>query len=283
MTNTVISKDGTKIGYRQMGKGPGLILVPGGMMSSQNFVSLAQHLANDFTVYIPDRRGRGQSDLNGSHFGLSIEADDIRAIIDKTGAQFIFGLSSGAIITLQTALQDPAIKKIAVYEPPIPLKGAKAAAWMEKVKTALAGQNYGKAFTAIVKGTDDPGSFFNKLPDFITGPIMNRTIKADEKKTRKEGDMSLKALIATMPYDIQVVNDSNNMIEECKGLKAKVLLLGGKKSQPYLTQTLDALKAVIPQSKRIEFRKLGHTAADNDGRPELVANELRSFFGTQNG
>ena len=266
-----------------MGKGPGLILVPGGMMASQNFVSLAQHLANDFTVYVPDRRGRGLSDLNGSHFGLSTEADDMRAIISKTGAQYIFGLSSGAIIALQIAIQDPSLKKVAIYEPPILLKGAGSTAWMDKFKSALAGENYGKAFIAIVKGTDDPGSFFNKLPDFITGPIMNRAIRADEKKIRKEGEMSLKALISTMPYDIQIVKESNGIIDECRNLKAKVLLLGGHKSQQYLTQTLDALKTVLPQSKRIEFRKLGHTAADNDGRPELVANELRSFFGTSHG
>jgi pimeloyl-ACP methyl ester carboxylesterase len=55
---SVTSKDGTVIGYRQLGSGPGLILVHGGMAASQHFMKLASSLADVFTVYIPDRRGR---------------------------------------------------------------------------------------------------------------------------------------------------------------------------------------------------------------------------------
>jgi pimeloyl-ACP methyl ester carboxylesterase len=61
-TDFVTSKDRTKIGHRQLRKGAGLILVHGGVMASQNFMSLAELLANEFTVYIPDRRGRGLSE-----------------------------------------------------------------------------------------------------------------------------------------------------------------------------------------------------------------------------
>src|SRR5436190_23236876 len=102
-TDFVTSKDGTKIGYRQLGKGEGLILVHGGMMYSQNFMKLAELLANEFTVYIPDRRGRGLS-LRSDIYGLTAESEDIQALIYKTKAQNIFGLSSGAIVTLQTAI-----------------------------------------------------------------------------------------------------------------------------------------------------------------------------------
>src|SRR5678810_869476 len=107
ITDFVTSKDGTKIGYRQLGKGAGLILVHGGMMASQNFMSLAKLLADEFTVYVPDRRGRGLSGLNGDHQGLSAESEDIQAILHKTQAQNVFGLSSGAIVVLQTAIVEP--------------------------------------------------------------------------------------------------------------------------------------------------------------------------------
>ncbi|MGD0966538.1 MAG: hypothetical protein ABSA57_21950 [Candidatus Acidiferrales bacterium] len=39
-TGSVTSKDGTIIGYRQLGLGPGLILVHGGMQTSQNLMKL---------------------------------------------------------------------------------------------------------------------------------------------------------------------------------------------------------------------------------------------------
>ena len=50
-SNFVVSKDGAKIHYRQMGLGEGLVLVHGAMMYSGNFMRLAKLLANDFTVY----------------------------------------------------------------------------------------------------------------------------------------------------------------------------------------------------------------------------------------
>jgi pimeloyl-ACP methyl ester carboxylesterase len=277
-TNFLISRDGIKIGYRQLGKGSGLILVHGGMMASQNFMSLAKLLANEFTVYIPDRRGRGLSSSHDKSYGLLVESEDIQALIHDTKAQNIFGLSSGAIIALKSALTNPAIKKIALYEPPIPTNGTKPTAWVDKYKAALSEGNFGKAFISIIKGTDDPASLFNILPSFITIPLMNFAIEADAKEDKADDEMSLKALISAMYYDIKIVTDSEGMIDNCKSLMADVLLLGGQKSRSYLKIALNRLSSVLPQAKRIEFRGLGHTATDNNGKPEIVAKELRSFF-----
>src|SRR6267154_1797860 len=98
--HTVRSADGTIIGYRQVGSGPGLILVHGGNMGSQNFMKLGQALADKFTVYIVDRRGRGLSGPAGD-YSLAKESQDMRAIIQATGTSNIFGLSAGAIVALQ--------------------------------------------------------------------------------------------------------------------------------------------------------------------------------------
>src|SRR5262245_56092990 len=118
ITGLVTSKDGTVIGYRQIGHGPGIILVHGGMETSQNFMRLATALADSFTVSVPDRRGRGLSGAYGDNYCLARECEDIEALVDQTGATTIFGLSSGAIIVLQAVLALPSIQKIAVYEPP---------------------------------------------------------------------------------------------------------------------------------------------------------------------
>jgi hypothetical protein len=55
-------------------------------------------------------------------------------------------------------------------------------------------------------------------------------------------------------------------------------LFGGSISQAYLKSALDGLSSALPHAKRIEFPGLGHIAADNDEKPELVAQELRQFF-----
>jgi hypothetical protein len=45
-----------------------------------------------------------------------------------------------------------------------------------------------------------------------------------------------------------------------------------------LTATMDALSAVLPDARRVTLAGVGHTAADNGGRPGLVAAQLRAFF-----
>ncbi|MBZ0289433.1 MAG: alpha/beta hydrolase, partial [Anaerolineae bacterium] len=60
---TVTSKDGTKIAYEQVGKGPAVILVTGALGTRSDMATnpLAQALKTDFTVIDYDRRGRGDS------------------------------------------------------------------------------------------------------------------------------------------------------------------------------------------------------------------------------
>jgi pimeloyl-ACP methyl ester carboxylesterase len=192
ITGFVTSADGTKIGYRQMGKGAGLILVHGGVQSSQSFMELGRALSDDFTVYIPDRRGRGLSGGFGVHYSILSDCEDLRVLIRQTNAQNIFGLSSGAIITLQTAIIEPALKKIALYEPPIIVDGVDHSKMDRNFDAALARGNIGKAMISILKGTGD-SSLFAVLPAFITAPLMNFGMKR-QLKNLKTDSVPLKAL-----------------------------------------------------------------------------------------
>lgn len=280
-TDFVISKDGTKIGYRQFGKGPAIILVHGAMMASQNFMKLASALSDAYTVYVPDRRGRGLSDIHCANYGLKVESEDIQALIKKTNAENIFGLSSGAIISLQTGIIEPSLKKIALYEPPIPADraiGAKSN-WYVDYELAISRGNLGKALINILKGTGDT-SLLVALPRFIIVPVINFGIKLQDKKI-KEGEIPLKSLIPTFQFDYRVVRESEGILDKCRDIKADILLLGGSKSRRYLKVALNAVNATFPQAKHVEFKGEGHTVADNSGKPELVAQELKLFFASK--
>src|SRR5215212_10184918 len=110
LMDSVTSKDGTTIVYRHLGYGPGLILLHGGMKTSQDFVKLGQALSIAFAVYLPDRRGRGLSGPHGDDFNVMREVEDVQALIAKTEARYIFALSSGALAALRTALDTPTIQ-----------------------------------------------------------------------------------------------------------------------------------------------------------------------------
>lgn len=85
-TTGSVTSAGTTIGYRQVGSGPGLLLLHGGMQASQHYMRLAAALANSFTVYLPDRRGRGLSGSPGEQHSLAQECEDVAVLLDKTDA-----------------------------------------------------------------------------------------------------------------------------------------------------------------------------------------------------
>jgi len=116
---SVVSKDGTAIGYRQMGDGPGVILFHGGANATQSYSKLGAALSDAFTVYIPDRRGRGLSGPLGDDYSMRREVEDADTLLTETGAHNVFGLSSGGLIVLQAALELPAVHKAVVNEPPL--------------------------------------------------------------------------------------------------------------------------------------------------------------------
>ena len=123
-SDSVTSKDGTSISYRQIGRGSGLVVLHGIMESAQSHMQLAETLADSFTVYLPDRRGRGKSGSYGNDYHIHKEVEDIDALLTKTGAQYIFGVSMGAVISLQAALMLPSIHKIALFDPPLIINGS---------------------------------------------------------------------------------------------------------------------------------------------------------------
>jgi len=272
----IISKDGTRIGYRQMGKGPAVILVHGGMMAAQNFMELGSILADEFTVYIPDRRGRGLSGGFGDNYSLLKDGEDMQALVRHAGAQNIFGLSSGAIITLQTALLESSLKKVAVYEPPLPLPGIDHSRMNKKYDAALAKGDLAKAMISVIKGTGDP-SFFTVLPAFITVPLMKAGSR-NRKENQSDEDVPLAVLIPTFHYDRIIAGNAGDLIEKSKSIQADILLLDGTKSKKFLKQALNELAAALPAAKRVELKGMGHLAASNGENPAAVAKELRDFF-----
>ena len=120
-TNTVTSKDGTRIAYEKTGSGPSLILIDpaGGFHVARPMQGLVPLLASDFTVWTYDRRGRGDS-TDTLPYAPDREVDDLEALIEAAGESvFLFGFSSGAVLALLAAARGLPLKKIVILEPPL--------------------------------------------------------------------------------------------------------------------------------------------------------------------
>jgi pimeloyl-ACP methyl ester carboxylesterase len=276
VADTVVSKDGTRIGYRRLGAGPGLVLVHGGMQAAQNLMALGLLLSDEFTVHVPDRRGRGFSGPFGEPYGLQQETEDLCALLEKTGARNVFGLSAGGLIALHTARAETAIDKLAVYEPPFPLRGASSTDWVPRMESELERGDLGSAMATVIKGTADP-SVIKALPRWVLARLMGVAIRAEQRKARGD-DVPIAALLPTVPYDARVVRAFEGSLESFDDLRTPTLLLSGSKSDHELRAAVEALARVLPHAKLVELSGVGHRAADNRGQPDVVASALGDFF-----
>ena len=283
-TGSVTSIDGTLIGYRQYGYGPGIVLVQGAMGSTQNFSQLAEALSDTFTVYVPDRRGRGLSPLPyRQNHTIQRDVEDLEALLTKTGTHHVFGLSSGALISLQAALTLPAIQKAAIYEPPLFVNGMPTAL-LARYEREITQNKLAAALITGMKAAQMGPPMFQAMPHWLLSSLISRIMKSEDKHGSGEY-LSMRTLAPTLRYDFQVVAQMNGTLESFRAIHCEVLLLGGSKSPAYLKADLDALEKVLPQAKRVEFPGLDHGSSWNydkqrnpGGKPEAVAQELRRFF-----
>lgn len=279
-TGSVISKDGTVIGYRQLGQGPGVVLLHGAMESAQSHMQLAEALADAYTVYLPDRRGRGLSGPYRPDYTIQRAVEDVDALLTQTGAHYVFGVSAGGLIMLQAALTLPAIHKAALFEPALSIDGAVDMAFLARYDREIAQGKVDAALVSAMKGAQMGPPIFNLLPRPLL-ELLTRLGMASEEKNAPRDAVTMRALAPTLHYDFQMVAELSAGLERFRGVRAEVLLLGGSASPAYLKAALDALEKVLPHATRIEFPGLGHGASgnhDRGGQPERVAQELRRFF-----
>ena len=95
-TGSVVSSDGTRIGYLRAGHGPAVVLLHGSNKSARSHTQFALALADAFTVYLPDRRGRGLSGPHRPDHGMRTEVEDLQAVVAGSGAQKVFGAEAEA-------------------------------------------------------------------------------------------------------------------------------------------------------------------------------------------
>jgi pimeloyl-ACP methyl ester carboxylesterase len=276
----VISKDGTTVGYRQMGSGPGLILLHGGISSSQYFMKLGAVLSDEFTVYIPDRRGRGLSGPFGDNYSTQKEVEDLGAILKKTDAHYIFGASSGGLIALQTSITSQDIHKIATYEPLVYADKFEMDKFNASVQHFDKELSEGKDVTAMVditKANGHPQGVFYKLPDFIMKIIFKLVLTQDTMRVKGD-DVSIEDLMPTLKFDVQLVNETEGKLDKFKNVQAEVLLIVGSKSSLLIKHSLETLEKLLPNFKHIELQGLDHDSAQNYGKPEIIAQEIKQFL-----
>ena len=263
----VTSADGTTIGYRKIGSGPGLVIMHGGLRSSRHYERLAAALADTYTVYIPDRRGRGLSGSVGEDYSTRKECEDLAAILQKTGAHLVFGHSGGGLFALEAALKLP-IDKLILYEPAVSIDHSLPLDWLPGYEQAVLRKDYARAMVLTIKGL--PLNWMSKLPHWMLYALFSLMLRGKEGREIIE-------LLPTGIHEGRECQRLDSTHSRYRHIRSRTLLLGGANSPDFLLAILPVLAEIIPHARVVQLAGLDHTAPDEDA-PEAVAAAIKQFL-----
>ena len=253
----VRSKDGTPIAYERSGSGPTLILIDGALCSRAFGPSpkLAPLLAQHFTVFAYDRRGRGQSG-DTQPYSPAREVEDIAALIQEAGGSAsLLGLSSGGALALQAAAAGLGINKVVAYEPPyVDDAGQRGGdAFESQLKRFVASGNRGGAVKYFMK------DMVGVPPPFV---VLMRLMPWIWRK--------LEAVAHTLPYDAALMTDFRIPRSRFVLIKVPALVMNGSKTDPRLKEAARAIAAVIPGAQHSELAGQTHNVKPDVLTPAVV-------------
>lgn len=266
----IISNDGTTIGYRQIGKGEGLIIVHGTGRISQSYQKLALALADNFTVFIYDRRGRGISGSVTFDHSITKEVEDLVALTTATKAKYIFGHSFGGVISLQAAVKC-GVKKLAVYEPPISINHSIPDYWLPDFEAAISKGKKVKAMVIFLKALPPPD--ISTFPKWVL-TLLVYAVKFMERKKSKES--KILNLLYTIPPDMRIVKMLEPFVEKYQDMTIPTLLMGGTKSQAFFQQSVKFLGEILPTSQTKIFEGFDHYAPEE--KVQDISKALTQFY-----
>ena len=263
--NTVASKDGTPIAFDRSGQGPAVILVGGAIQHraiDPSTARLAELLSSTFTVYHYDRRGRGDSG-DTAPYAVEREIDDIDALIqDAGGSASLFGMSSGAVLSLDAADRGLAVTKLALYEPP----------FMVDDSRPPVPEDYRERLTAMLS----EGRRGDAVELFMTEAV---GVPAEAVSPMRGAPFwpGLESVAHTLLYDDAIMGDftSGTPLPAARWARVTIptLVIDGGDSPAWARNAVQAIVDVLPQAER---RTLDGQTHQVD--PEVLAPLLEGFL-----
>jgi pimeloyl-ACP methyl ester carboxylesterase len=260
----VTSKDGTRIAYERRGSGPALILVDGALCSRAfgPTAKLAALLAQDFTVYRYDRRGRGESG-DTQPYAPEREVEDLAAVIEAAGgAASLLGLSSGGALSLAAASAGLAVDRVIAYEPP----------YVDDDRSRGGGRHEGELRRLVESGNRGGAvTYFMRdmvgAPAFI--PVVLRLMPWVWSK--------LKAVAHTLPYDAALMTEFRVPRPRFAAIARPVVVMNGTKTDARLKAAARAIADAVPGAQHRELAGQTHNV-----KPNVLADAVRDYLKASN-
>ena len=284
-TGVVASADGTPIGYLQTGRGPAVVVLHGSNESARSHIQLALALADEFTVYLPDRRGRGLSGPHLPDHSMHTEVEDLQAVVAHSGAQKVFGVSVSALIALLAARTAPAIRQVAVYEPALLTDTSGTyTSWVHRFDREMARGQIADALITSLRGLDLAPPALRVMPRRLLVAVTDAAMRKEDAHAAP-GAITMRQLAPTLRFEPLLLAEMAGTIATFADVPADILLMGGDMKRPaFIRPAFDALAQTLPRVQTAFFPGLDHGGssdpgpANRGGKPEVVAPAIRSLF-----
>jgi pimeloyl-ACP methyl ester carboxylesterase len=210
-----------------------------------------------FTVWVVDRRGRGDSG-DGAGYSLESEFEDVAAVVREAGAgAVLFGHSYGALVAAGAAGRLDGLERLVLYEPP--MGGVLPdEAWQARLEAHLAA---GETAEGVRMFLHDVGGYSHVEIDAMQGtPAWEKRLAAAPTVPR---ELAAERALATADLGLE-------------RLGLACLLLVGTDSPDWARRSTEAFAAAIPGAEVRELDGHGHGAAVSG--PALLAAELEAFL-----
>lgn len=242
---TVRSKDGVEISVQKLGAGPALLLVHGALLNGTlSWGAVMPKLAERFTVYAMDRRGRAPSG-DAEAYSIVNESDDVVNVIAAIGGPvIILAHSYGALVMLDALDRLRHVTHLILYEPPVTAEGARpdSEAVLEKLDNALAAGNRAEIVVTFLR--DQVKSPPDRLKGMQSSPVWSVVLQ----------------IASTLPRESRAVNTYRPFIERLANWKIPTTLLLGSETQGLLRDAAYFVRDSIPGCRLVILEGQGHGA-----------------------
>jgi pimeloyl-ACP methyl ester carboxylesterase len=256
---TATSADGTQIAFWREGQGPPLLLVHGGACDHLAWYFVAPLLAQSFTVYSYDRRGRGESGIVPP-YAVDREVEDVEAMLRTIREPLhLLGHSAGGILALEAAERTENLLSLILYEPAYVVRGAREKPnpeILEQMNALLAAGNRSEVIRIAIRETVG-------LPE--------AEIAAMEQGP---GWQQLCSVAHAIPYDWKLW-DRELAIDGLSAIRAQVLVLMGSLSPEWLKTDAETIASAVPGSELKVLEGQAHSAMITS--PALFAQAVMEF------
>jgi pimeloyl-ACP methyl ester carboxylesterase len=257
---------GRNIGWETHGTGPGLVVLHGAGRARRHLRPLALALRGRFTVHLVDRNGRGLSLPRDDAGGLAGQARDIAAVIEATGARFLFGHSAGGMVALAAA-GISRLDGLAVYEPSVSFDGSYVRPPADEMVSAIEQGDFAGGQIELARVV---GALPRWVPDAPLHWGLSLLLAAGAGR-------GLRELLPLVGPDIAQSMADDGPAGRFSHLTLPVLVMWGARSPAFLRENAQKLVAALPDGHGFELAGQGHLAPDLTA-PRAVARKITNFL-----